>query len=154
MASMYAQRFSIPLQRRGFVMRTTSVVAAAALMAALATAVAQTPPPQQEVTIHAQGHVKEARVGTSSSGIPIDQLQLSRAVSYSDLDLRGQAGQDELRDRIRHVARQTCQQLRSLYPVALWTTDYPTCVHDATEDAMAQLPAAVAAAENSVGTAR
>jgi UrcA family protein len=132
--------------RRVPVLSASIITIAAA--AALSFAAAAVPSDQQpEVRVQASGKVTHERVGTTYSGEPIEQLQLNRGVGYRDLNLNTPAGVQELERRIRYTAREACQQLRSLYPIALWRDSNADCVNEATQSAMAQLPAAVASAK-------
>lgn len=110
-------------------------------------AVAQSTGTSGQVTITASGVVKHKQVGVSYTGMPIEQLDLTRRVSYRDLNLRTAAGQDKLKHRIDYTAREACKQLTALYPFALWRTSQADCVHRAIDSAMAEVPTAVAAAE-------
>jgi len=105
---------------------------------------AQTP----EVKIEAGRSVQ--RVGTSTIGAPIELVQLTRRVSYADLDLTTHRGKLDLERRINDTAKAACQQLDTLYPVG--TTEGPgeqgrSCVKDAVHGAMVQAQASIAAAE-------
>ena len=114
-------------------------------------AVAQSTGTSDQVTITASGVVKHKQVGVSYTGMPIEQLDLTRRVSYRDLNLRTAAGQEKLKHRIDYTAHEACKQLTALYPFALWRTSQADCVHTAINSAMAQLPTAVATAERQDG---
>jgi len=108
-----------------------------------------------QVTIQAgRGVVTKKQVGTTYTGIPIELVQLSRRVGYSDLDLSTTAGVDELRNRIQNTAKEACHQLDVLYPLGAPDRDSGTaqCVQEAIDGATPQARAAVAAAQGS-GTA-
>lgn len=102
-----------------------------------------------EVRIEAARSVE--RIGRSSTtGAPIEIVQLTRRVNYSDLDLATQAGAHELEKRIKETSREACGQLDKLYPVG--TSEGPgtkglNCVQDAIDGAMLQARTAIAAAE-------
>ncbi len=104
---------------------------------------------QSEVTVQGVGTVTRTEVGRSSSGIPVEQVQLTRRVSYRDLNLATPTGQDELRQRIRRVAYDECDQLQRLYPDAFADTSRQECVNGAIRGATAQVSTAVATAEQS-----
>lgn len=117
-----------------------------ALMAAAPLALAQ-PAPQSEVTVQAHATITHKDVGRSYIGAPIEQITLTRRISYRDLNLSTPAGQRQLKERIDYVAHEACRQLSNLYPLALWTSSNAACVTTATNEALAQVPAAVASAD-------
>ena len=96
------------------------------------------------ITVQASHSVTQKQVGMSYTGIPIEQVQLSRHVGYSDLDLSTPAGQAALEKRIKTVAQEACKQLQTLYPLEQWDTDNRTCVADAVQQAMQQAKSAAA----------
>jgi UrcA family protein len=99
-----------------------------------------------QITVQASHGVTQKQVGRTSTGIPIEQVQLSRRVGYSDLDLSTSAGQAALETRIKTVAQEACKQLQTLYPLEQWDTDNRTCVAEAVQQAMQQAKSAAAAA--------
>ncbi len=123
-----------------------SLLAAFAAVMAASLAVAQEKVP--EVKIEAARTVKV--VGRTASGAPIEVVQLSRRINYSDLDLSTESGANELQARVKHNAEEACKELDRLYP--LGTTEGPgkegkSCVKDAIDGAMVQARAAVDAAK-------
>jgi UrcA family protein len=98
------------------------------------------------ITVQASHGVTQKQVGMSYSGIPIEQVQLSRHVGCNDLDLSTPAGQAALEKRIKAMAEEACKQLKTLYPLEQWDTGNRTCVADAVEQAMQQAKSAAAAA--------
>jgi UrcA family protein len=84
-----------------------------------------------QITVHASQKVKTKQVGISYTGIPIEQVQLTRRVGYGDLDLASPAGKAALDKRIKDTAKAACEQLSMLYPLEQWTTDNQTCIADA-----------------------
>lgn len=86
-------------------------------------------------------------VGHTSSGIPIEEVTLTRHVFYGDLDLRTHSGAVELERRVRETAQAACKQLDELYP--LTTSESPACTAQAVKGAMEEVHALVAAAEKS-----
>lgn len=132
----------------------SSCVIAAALAAGMfmlvdIVALAQNSKSLPQVTVQADRSVKHVTVGRTYSGIPIEELQLTRHVAYNDLNLRSPAGVEELKHRIKDSAEEACKQLSTLYPLEMWMTDNESCVKSAIDGAMAQLPSAVATAEKS-----
>lgn len=59
-------------------------------------------------------------------------------IGYKDLDLKTASGNATLDKRIKNTAREACDQLKTLYPFALWDTGNQTCINDAVHSAMAQ----------------
>jgi UrcA family protein len=118
----------------------------AALTLAGSSAFAQNSNSLPPITVQASHGVTQKTVGMSYTGIPIEQVQLSRHVGYSDLDLSTPAGQAALEKRIKAVAQEACKQLQTLYPLEQWDTSNSTCVADAVQQAMQQAKAAAAAA--------
>lgn len=134
-----------------FALRTKhlAIVAAGALVGGLmiagSQAVAQ---PSGEITVVAPRAVVHKQVGTTGLGIPIEQVTLTRHVGYGDLNLATPAGAAALDARVRHAAKEACEQLDTLYPAAL----YPRAPHDkdcfktAVDGGIAQAKLAIAAA--------
>jgi UrcA family protein len=84
-------------------------------------------------------------VEVSYTGIPIEQIQLSRRVGFGDLDVSIAAGRAALDKRIDATAKEACRQLSTLYPMEQWSTDNETCVAEAISAAMAQANTILAA---------
>jgi UrcA family protein len=99
------------------------------------------------ITVEASHQVQKKQVGMSYSGIPIEQVKLSRQVGYHDLNLGTPAGAAELEKRIKTTAEEACKQLRTLYPLDTWETDTRTCVADAVSNAMMQEKPLITAAQ-------
>lgn len=59
----------------------------------------------------------KTHIGTSSSGIPLEEITVTHRVSYADLNLTTQAGAAELKRRVKETARAACKQLDELYPL-------------------------------------
>lgn len=143
MVNMLARGSSMQVQGAGFLI-ATFVTIAVALMAKSQGAVAQNASQQGEL-----GEIKHEKVGYDSHyGAPLEQLRLSRPVSYKDLDLSTQAGQDELKKRIRQVAQQSCQELSRTDAMNPTLSDASTCVRQAVSSAAPQMRIAVASAES------
>ncbi len=133
--------------------RTRLLVAAGALGLALAASSANAqdydpnsaPPPSygpasgppESITIYGpRRHVERGDLGT-----PIENVALSRAVRFDDLDLRTDWGAHELRNRVRFTAHALCQRLDAMYPIS--ADDNPPCYRTAVDQAMYRADAAI-----------
>jgi UrcA family protein len=125
---------------------TLLMVAAIAFTAANGTAMAQQKGATPGVKIQT-GQVRRTVVGRSTIGAPIEILELSRRVNYTDLDLTRTSGAVELERRVRDTAAAACEELDRQDPLAMSDTDEFSCVREATNDAMKQAKAVIAAAE-------
>jgi hypothetical protein len=75
-----------------------AIVAIAFAMTAPAAFAAQIDADQvSQITVQASQKVKTKQVGVSYTGIPIEQIQLTRRLAYGDLDLTSPAGKAALR---------------------------------------------------------
>jgi UrcA family protein len=92
--------------------------------------------PLDEITITAPRHRPER----SAIGAPIEDVALSEAVRYDDLDLTTDRGIHRLHERISDTARQLCRRLDETHPIAV--SDSPPCYRTAMENAA---PMAIAA---------
>jgi UrcA family protein len=90
------------------------------------------------ITIEASHQVQKKQVGKTYTGISIEQVSLSRHISYRDLNLNTPAGTARLEKRIKATAQEACDQLKSLYPLDIWDTDNRQCISGAVERAMQQ----------------
>ncbi len=91
-----------------------------------------------QITIEASHQVHKKQVGMTYTGIPIEQVTLTRHVSYRDLNLHTPAGTAELDRRIEATAKEACNQLKTLYPLDMWDTDNRQCINGAVGRAMQQ----------------
>jgi UrcA family protein len=116
-------------------------VAAAAAAMVTTMAIAEQP---EGVTVEA---VRQANVvGRTSSGVPIEQITLTRKVSFADLNLKTQAGAAELEKRVKDTAKSACDELDTLYPLTKSVAETATCVKKSTDDAMVMVRRAIAVA--------
>jgi UrcA family protein len=100
-----------------------------------------------QITVQAHQKVTTKQVGISYTGIPIEEVQLSRHVGYGDLDLSSPEGKAALDQRIKETAKKACDQLNSLYPLEQWSNeDIQTCVDRAIDGAVTQEKTIIAAA--------
>jgi UrcA family protein len=133
---------------KGFIVFVAASVQATLLAFAFAltgTAAAQNSNSQRDndsqipqITVQASHEVQRKQVGMPYTGIPVEEVSLSRHVGFRDLDLTTAAGKDELDKRIKAVAKEACNQIQKLYPLEQWDTDTRTCIADAVKGAMAQ----------------
>lgn len=104
---------------------------------------------KQEVKIEA-GKMVTIKEGHSPTGIQTERVQLSRNVSFKDLDLTTPSGASELEQRIHESADSVCKQLKDINPTNSAQNeemDQKTCVNGAVKAAMKQMKQAVASAE-------
>jgi UrcA family protein len=81
---------------------------------------------------------------------PVEDVAMSRPVSYADLDLRTHWGAHKLKARVRTTALMLCHQIDLAYPVA--ADGNPPCLRTALEEAMPQADAAIARARGYADT--
>jgi UrcA family protein len=116
-----------------------------AFAAASATAAAQQTGQAPEIKVHT-GKVQVTTLD-SDDGIPTEQFEIQRVVSYANLDLSTAADAAELKKRVSEAAKQACKELVDADPIDLADDDGNlTCVTETTDRAMQQVNAAVAAA--------
>lgn len=84
-------------------------------------------------------------VGRAHTGIPIEEVQLTDHVTYSDLDLSTHIGAMALHRRVEDTARSACAQLAKLYPRS--ENDTGECVSEAITKATPQVTRAIESAE-------
>jgi UrcA family protein len=90
-------------------------------------------------------HAVYREVGTTYSGMPIEEISLAVPVGSSDLDLSTQSGVATFEARIADTAKQACSQLDTREQ--LDTLDTPQdCVTSAIDGGMAQAKVVIAAA--------
>jgi UrcA family protein len=92
------------------------------------------------ITVTAPRALHHRTVGRAPDGFPVEEVSLSRRISFSGLDLRSERDSQVLDQRIEATARRACDQLSHLYP----QSQYPVissdrdCYTQAVDDAMAQ----------------
>jgi UrcA family protein len=101
---------------------------------------------QPTVTVRAPRVVEHSST-VGANGLAVEQLTLTRMVSFADLNLDTSQGKVALKLRIRDNAREACQELASRYPYLLWTDDVQTCVHNAMLTWMPQIHGVPATAQ-------
>jgi UrcA family protein len=97
-----------------------------------------------EVTVQASRAVKKT-IGTTASGIPIQDISLSYGVSTTGLDLSTSSGAAELQKRVSEAAKAACKELGRQYPGSKPEDDQ--CTKTATDKAMVKVNELVAAAK-------
>jgi len=128
-----------------------ALAAAGALVGALTiptgSAAAQTTyTTREEITITPPS-VQHRTIGRSATGIPVEEMSLSRPVDYSDLDLSRWDDVQILNDRVRQAAYIACGELNRQYPETLYPSYQSSdrdCVARATNEGIAQARWAVA----------
>ena len=121
--------------------RLTTVAVGLLAGASLSAVVAQD---MGEVNVQASRVVKKV-IGTTSSGVPIEEISLSYGVSTGGLDLSTAAGAAELQKRVGNAATAACKELGRQYPSS--STSDAECVKKATDKAMIRVNELVAAAK-------
>ena len=96
--------------------------------------------PPESITIYGPRRHEER----GDLGAPIEDVAMSRAVRFDDLDLRSNRGARELKHRIEYTARVMCQRLDAMYPIS--ADDSPPCYRTAVDQAMYQADAAISQA--------
>jgi len=129
-----------------------SALTAIALTVAGAAAMAQSKSDVPEVKIEASQPVITA--GRSKvTGEPIQTVQITRQVSFADLDLSTSAGTKELEKRMNAAAETVCKDIQNLYPEGAFGSGakgfrVDSCVKSAVDGAMPQMKVAIAAARS------
>lgn len=96
--------------------------------------------PLGQVTVTAT-RTAEERVAQTSFGVPVYEVTMSYRVSFSDLDLRGAAGVDELEKRVAKVATEACAAIDQQYSRS--EPRGAACAKAAVDDAMIQIQDAI-----------
>jgi len=97
----------------------------------------------EEITVVAERPTTTV-VGRTSSGAPVELIELRHHVRYGDLDLATHTGATDLETRVNNAAKAACAELDKLYPLE---TPDAKCAKKAADAAMSQVHAAVTAAE-------
>ncbi|MGH7105494.1 MAG: UrcA family protein [Acetobacteraceae bacterium] len=95
------------------------------------------------ITIKAGVLTKTVVDRSVSTAAPIENVAITRHVSYADLDLATRAGAVELERRVTEAARAGCKQLDDLYP--LEEKEARECTRTAVAEASPQVKHAIAA---------
>jgi UrcA family protein len=97
-----------------------------------------------EVTVQASRVVKKV-IGTTFSGVPIEEVSLSYGVSTAGLELATSAGAAELQKRVANAASAACKELSRQFPGS--TPAGAECVKNTIDKAMVKVNELVAAAK-------
>ncbi len=89
-------------------------------------------------------------ISMSRTGLPTEEVTVTRRVGYSDLDLKTHLGTLALKRRVEQAARLACKQIDALYP--LERREAPSCIRQAIAGANAQVEEAIAAAHRNSGS--
>jgi UrcA family protein len=87
---------------------------------------------------------RSRETGKTYTGIPIETLTAQSRVYIDDLNLRTEAGRNELGDRVQAAARSACEWLDEVYPLSSKLTGDNECVKGAVARAQDQVDAAIA----------
>ena len=119
-----------------------SLVLATGALASTAILAAE-PETETQVTIRAERPATKV-VGRTSSGLAIEEYQISYHVTFADLDVATKVGADALKARVYKAADALCQDLDKLYPSA---QPDQTCVKKAEDGAMSQVNSVIKMAQ-------
>lgn len=125
-------------RRARYLALAVATFAGAGLMIATGPASAQ---PTEQVTVTGARMVKETIGRSASTGAPLEQVRLSRDVSYADLDLRKHEDVMMLHTRINQAAKDVCAELDGMFKLEQKDR---TCVGQAVSRAMKGADMAVA----------
>jgi UrcA family protein len=98
-----------------------------------------------ESTVVSPREVTREQVGRSATtGAPIEDVVVTQQITYSDLNLNKPADVNELNDRIKDAAQDSCSELDRILPQTSSIRVRWECVRRAVRSANAQVNAAVA----------
>ncbi|MDE2136762.1 MAG: UrcA family protein [Gammaproteobacteria bacterium] len=126
-------------------MKMTLVGMSAAALACGSVLAQGLPEVKVEATRVVTGAISAKTMGKTASGVPVKDVTLSYGVSSEGLDLSTHTGALAFEQRVKDAADQACKEISRQYPDA--TPGEAECAKRAANGAMAQLHAAVAAAE-------
>ena len=129
--------------------RALPIGVAAIAFATFSTTTAQESSARQAVKVEA-GKVVTVKRGHSRTGVQTEAVELSKNVSFADLDLTTPSGAAELRNRIHDTADSICKLLRDVGPPTSEANERQVrqaCVEGAARTAMGQMRRMMASAE-------
>jgi len=107
----------------------------------------QTGDEAEEVVVVGAPIQRNRQVDRGTYGTPVEVIELSRQVSYADLDLSKYADVMEMEARIEATAKESCEKLSDMFRLDSPNTDeVKTCTQAAIKEAKERLQVAVAAA--------
>ena len=101
--------------------------------------------PLKEIVVEAPRIQKG--VAKDTVGASIDLISVTHRVSYSDIDISTSSGSQVLTQRVKDAAAAACKEIDKLYPLREPMPGSRSCADAAADNAMAQVKAAIAAAE-------
>jgi UrcA family protein len=136
--------------RREYVIIAATGVIVGAILGGMMMTVSAATPALEEITIIAPHEVQRKEVGRSNLGAPVEVISITRRISYAGMDLTKPANVSDLEKVIKDTANDSCKEIENQYPEAMYPTvpASQNCAKTATNDAMKQLNAAVAAAHH------
>ena len=104
------------------------------------------PKVMEEVIVIAPRTIRREQIDRTSGGGRVEQITLTRRVSYADLDLKAHADVVELERRVEAMAEESCGMIADAVPFVDPEPSHEQCVERAIAGAMTQVQAAVDAA--------
>jgi len=100
----------------------------------------------EEIVVEAP--IVRRQVGRSTIGAKIEVIELRRRLSFADLDLSKNADVTELKTRIETTAKESCEKLDDMFPLAepSGVQGIRSCTDKAVAGTVEQVQAAIAAA--------
>jgi UrcA family protein len=118
-------------------MRNILVCAVAVALAATLIGAAAVAQQAADVTVQGTRIPNKKTVGHKMTGIPIEEISLSYAVSAAGLDLTSHAGAMAFEKRVQDAAMTVCKELGKQYPDS--TPNDADCAKAATDKAMVKV---------------
>ncbi len=104
----------------------------------------QTAEKVEEIVVEAP--IARRQVEHTTSSAKVEVIELTRRVSYADLDLSKYADVTELKTRIETTAKEFCEQLADMFPFNPANRgEISSCTNQAVDGAEEQVQAAIAA---------
>jgi len=129
--------------------------AVCALAAISATDIAQSSDQVPDQVTQSGPYVIRKSFTSEPYSAPRTITRMSRGISYRDLDLTSDADVAKLEVRVKQTAEEICRQLdRPPKSISISPKDMKTCVRSASENALADVRAAVASARGNSQSAR
>lgn len=100
----------------------------------------------EEVIVIAPRTVRREEIDRTSGGARVEEITLTRRVSYADLDLTLHADVQELERRVSAMAEESCGKIAELFPMVDPEPSHEQCIERAVAGAMSQVRTAIDAA--------